>query len=379
MGGGGWSRADPVAHQQTRARFFRSGRRRRAHVPPPHARGAPQSTRKSTGRLTLTPSQHCPAPRRGRTCPRACPRSSTRPCSGSPGGGTGSVDDMYRPRRRGARAALRTAARAQAASRDRLAHQQQNALHTQGGLGSNCVYVARVFWRMEEVTGNDRLVSREAAEGSRGTSTKTRCRSGRRRRALRTRGRSSRRARRCSTPTSSCAPRWPARALRVPGAGRTATRGATTWGAGRDADRGAEPAAVAGSQRARPAAAARGTQTGAARASSAARGRRAAAPGGGRLARGRRSAAPTRTWSSPTSTSCARSRGRARRLDRRRTGHRRRERVGAHALAGRRPARPLNSRPRFWRVGRRGGSPAAASPASFHAAPPPPLCTPAKT
>ena len=136
MGGGGWSRADPMAHKRTRARFFRSGRRRRAHPPPPHVRGAPQSTSTSTGRLTLTPSQHRRALRRGRACPWARLRSSTRPLTGSPAGGTGSVDDMYRPRRRGARAALRTGGRAQAASHDRLAHQQQNALHTQGGLGS---------------------------------------------------------------------------------------------------------------------------------------------------------------------------------------------------------------------------------------------------
>ena len=136
MGGGGWSRADPVAHKQTRARFFRSVRRRRVHVPPPHARGAPQSTRTSTGRLTLTPSQHCPAPRRGRTCPRACPRSSTRPCSGSPGAGTGSADDMYRPRRRGARAALRTAARPRRPYEGHGNRQSQNALRNQGGLGS---------------------------------------------------------------------------------------------------------------------------------------------------------------------------------------------------------------------------------------------------
>ncbi len=54
MGGGGWSRADPMAHKRTRARFFRSGRRRRAHPPPPHVRGAPRSTRTSTRRLTLT-------------------------------------------------------------------------------------------------------------------------------------------------------------------------------------------------------------------------------------------------------------------------------------------------------------------------------------
>ena len=57
-------------------------------------------------------------------------------CSGGAGGATGSADEMYRPRRRGARAALRTGGRAQAASHDRLAHQQQNALRTQGGLGS---------------------------------------------------------------------------------------------------------------------------------------------------------------------------------------------------------------------------------------------------
>ena len=98
MGGGGWSRADPMAHKRTRARFFRSGRRRRAHPPPPHVRGAPRSTSTSAGRLTLTPSQHRRALRRGRACTRARPRSSTRPCTGSPAPTTGYHDDHSRGR-----------------------------------------------------------------------------------------------------------------------------------------------------------------------------------------------------------------------------------------------------------------------------------------